>query len=260
MTSDFLRLLLQGWRRPAPSLAEAPLWERLADELPLLAALTHEELERAGALAGELLARKRVTGAAGLELDEAMQIAIAADAVVPVLNLGLDWYAGWAQIIVYPDEFVTEQEVEDEIGVVHVGTEVRSGESWDAGPLVLSWADVAASDREAVWGHVVVHEVAHKLDMLHEGPNGFPPLHPGMDPRRWTAVWTRAYEALCAQVDAGEEPRIDPYGAENPGEFFAVASEAFFVHPYDLEAMDAELYDLLAQFYRQDPRQRYQAP
>jgi len=104
--------------------------------------------------------------------------------------------------------------------------------------------------------NVVVHEFAHKLDMLNGGANGYPPLHRGMDRRSWSEAFGAAYRDLCARVDAGEDTVIDPYASESPGEFFAVLSEAFFELPDVVEAEYPRVYAQLAQFYRQDPLAR----
>ncbi len=137
--------------------------------------------------------------------------------------------------------------------------------------MILSYEDVAlAADAEArVAGYnVVIHEFAHKLDMRNGDPNGFPPLHAGMGAKEWKAAFKAAYEDFCGKVDAAErltERRmqaaldrlpIDPYAAESAGEFFAVASEAFFETPELLAPAYPAVYEQLRLFYRQDPRAR----
>jgi Mlc titration factor MtfA (ptsG expression regulator) len=129
------------------------------------------------------------------------------------------------------------------------------GEAWLQGPIILSWAEVAQSGWED-GVNVVIHECAHKLDMLNGEANGYPPLRPGMDRQEWSRVCAAAYEDFCRQVDGGEETPIDPYGAENPGEFFAVMSEAFFEIPHVLQGEYPELYAQFAAFYGQDPLKR----
>ena len=121
--------------------------------------------------------------------------------------------------------------------------------------MILSWADVEAGQERDGY-NVVIHELAHKLDMLDGAANGCPPLHAGMSPQRWAAVFSAAYDDLCRRVDAHEETAIDPYASESPAEFFAVASESFFERPDLLQADYAELYEQLVAFYRQDPLAR----
>jgi MtfA peptidase len=123
---------------------------------------------------------------------------------------------------------------------------------------VLSWADVARSGEED-GVNVVIHEFAHKLDMLNGDANGFPPLHKGMDREAWSLAFEAAYSDFCNRVDAGEYTDIDPYASESPGEFFAVLSEAFFEIPEVVHASYPTVYDQLRQFYRQDPLARLDA-
>jgi hypothetical protein len=103
---------------------------------------------------------------------------------------------------------------------------------------------------------VVIHEFAHKLDMLNGDADGYPPLHAGMSRAAWTRAFTGAYEDLCRRADAGEPTEIDPYAAESAGEFFAVTSETFFERPEILRACYPAVYDQLQAFYRQDPYAR----
>ena len=192
-------------------------------------------------------------------------VAIAAQASLPVLNLSLDLYRGWVGVIVYPGEFVIRKTVEDEDGVVHEIEQDASGEAWEGGPVVLSWEDAQMTDGTDAY-NVVIHEFAHKIDMLTGEADGHPPLfrrwHAPLDATAWADVFDAAYDQFCAKVDAVPERRwarferdslIDPYAADHPSEFFAVCSEALFVQPRAFEAEYPELYRLLARFYRQDP-------
>lgn len=249
-------LNVRNWRRQRilqRARLDESLWRQTLDELPLLDGLDTEERARLRELVILFRYEKRFVGGGDLELDEAMELVIAAQACLPVLNLGLDWYDGWHSVIVYPDGFVAEHDVVDEAGVVHRIEGERAGEAWEGGPVVLSWRDVL----EAGGGYnVVVHEFAHKLDLLNGDFNGFPPLHDDMDGQLWYRVFSRAYEDLCRQVDAGLEPVIDPYAADSPGEFFAVMSETFFEVPRLLRRHYPHVYGQLRAFYRQDPAVR----
>lgn len=229
-------------------------WRAACRRLPALACLDRAQRTRLRMLAGLFLAEKAIVGAGGLTVDEPMATVIAAQACLPVLELGLEAYRGWQTVIVYPDTFLVERRELDEAGVLHESRQELAGESWEQGPVILSWGDIARDGPEGdLDGAIIVHEFAHKLDMLSGGPNGMPPLHRGMDPAAWTEAFSAAYEALCEAVDAGEETVIDPYAAESPGEFFAVLSEAFFEAPQGLEAGFPAVYRQLSRFYRQDP-------
>ena len=133
----------------------------------------------------------------------------------------------------------------DEDGVVHEYDDVIVGEAWADGPVLLSWFDDAPAGM-----NVVIHEFAHKLDMAGGGDaDGLPPLPAHMSARQWKRVFTAAYDTLRAQVDADEETAIDHYAAEDPAEFFAVATEAFFETPRELRAAFPAVYEQLVMLY-----------
>jgi len=229
-------------------------WHSACRRLPALAHLNREQRRHLRVLAGLFLAEKTIAGAGGQSLDEQMCTAIAAQACLPILELGLEAYGGWRTVIVYPDTFLVDRREIDEAGVLHESRQELAGESWEQGPVILSWGDIAWAGPEGdLDGAIIIHEFAHKLDMLSGGPNGMPPLHRDMDPAAWTEAFSAAYEALCDAVAAGAETAIDPYAAESPGEFFAVLSEAFFEAPAELRAGFPAVYAQLALFYRQDP-------
>lgn len=245
----------RGGRRAVPDV----LWQRTVSALPFLDVLTGEEKSRLRGLVEDFLAEKEFAAAGGLELSDTICVSIAAQGCLPILNLGLDYYRGWVGVIVYPDEFIIPRCVEDEFGVVHEYREVASGEAWEGGPLLISWSDAQMAGEGY---NVVIHEFAHKLDMLTGEPNGIPPLPAELSRAEWQNVLLAAFDDFRALADAaeatGENTFFDPYAAENPGEFFAVMSEAFFEMPADLRAGYPALYASLAIFYRQDPvaRQR----
>ena len=190
----------------------------------------------------------------GLEVDDGMAVAIAAQACLPILRLGLSQYDAFKGIVVHPDVVVARREVMDEDGVVHHYDEELSGEAMEGGPVMLSWRDVADAGDSAAWGYnVVIHEFAHVLDMRDGAPDGVPLLPDRAARERWLAVLEPQWQDFCARVDDGEDTLIDPYGAEAIDEFFAVASEVFFVNASALRAEHPQLYELLAGYYRQDP-------
>ena len=254
--------MLKSWKRRrtlARSAIAGDDWRAALELLPLLDGLDADELARLRALAVLFLAEKAVTGAAGLEVTDRMRVVIALQACLPILNLGLDAYAGFSDIVVYPGRFVPHHAITDEAGVVHEDRAVHLGEAWDVGPLVLSWED--ARDGGAEDGvNVVIHEFAHKLDMANGDANGFPPLHRGMDRDAWAGAWAAAFGDFCARVDAGEDTAIDPYAAESPAEFFAVVSEVFFEWPEVVADEYPAVYAQLRAYYRQDPLARAARP
>lgn len=266
---------LFGWLRGSREPASLPenLWLETLATLPFLRRLSAEELVRLRSLSEAFLAEKEFSSAGGLELDDAMCVAIAVQACLPILELGLGQYRDWVGIIVYPDEFVIPRRIEDEDGLVHEYDEVASGEAWDGGPVLISWHDTQMA---GAGYNVVIHEFAHKLDMRSGVADGVPSLPPGVSRERWEETMFAAYDDFCAAVDdaedraeAGDEAEseaaldelpFDPYAAENPGEFFAVMSEAFFETPEVLREAYPDFYDLLRRYYRQDPAERPPAP
>jgi Mlc titration factor MtfA (ptsG expression regulator) len=249
---------LRGWRRERilrQSSLDERLWRDTVRRLALVRHLPEQDLHRLRDLVVLFLHDKHFATAHGLELTARMQVWVAAQACALILELGLEYFRGWSGIILYPEQFVPRHQHTDELGIVHQGDEPYAGEAWLGGPVVLSWADAQGTDY-ADGVNVVIHEFAHKLDMLNGEANGFPPLHAGMSRQVWAQAFAAAYEDFCARVDAGEDTLIDPYAGESAGEFFAVLSEAFFETPDVVRDEYPEVYAQLAQFYRQDPAQR----
>ena len=226
------------------------LWDSVLATLPFLRGMEPAELQRLRDLAQIFLHEKEMHGAAGMTLADPVRLSIAAQACLPILNLGLEIYEGWVGIIVYPAEFRVRKQEVDEAGVVHEFNDALSGEAWPGGPVVLSWQDAAMTDAGY---NVVIHEFAHKIHMLREDDDGYPSAFPGMDAKRWREVLERSYERLCRDVDEGRDTLVDPYAAEHPAEFFAVMSEMFFTDSAVLARDWPELYRELASFYKQDP-------
>ena len=232
-------------------------WQRTLGRYAFLSGLSEDELGRLKERVTLFLHDKQIHGAAGLALDDEMKLSIAVQACLVALNLPADWYDGWVEVIVYPDEFVPRFEWEDEYGVVHQSNEPHAGEAWLQGPVILSWAEVAQTRDDGI--NVVIHEFAHKLDMLNGDANGYPPLHADMDRSRWSSVFAAAYGDFCDKVDREEHTAIDPYASESPGEFFAVVSEAFFELPETVRESYPDVYEQMVAFYRQDPYARHVA-
>jgi Mlc titration factor MtfA (ptsG expression regulator) len=249
---EFLRRWRQA-RRLAKIRVDASLWERVEATLPFLAYLDDDARARLRELARRFLADKEFHGADGMVLTDEIMLSIALQACLPVLNIGLEAYRGWVGVIVYPGDFVIPRSEVDEDGVVHEFDDEVLGEAWEGGPVLVSWPPPDAA-HEGV--NVVIHEFAHKLDMTNGMADGLPPLPARMSRSEWARVFTEAYESLCEQVDAGLPTAIDPYGAEHPAEFFAVASEAFFETPVRLREAFPAVYAQLRALYRLDPAAR----
>lgn len=225
-------------------------------EADVFRGLTSVERARLRKLSTLFLHRKAFSGAQGLELTTDMLLAVAAQACLLILNLELDYYDGWVEVILYPGPFKVSRDAYED-GVVSDAGGHLDGESWQRGPVVLSWATAVSELTRPRSGHnVVVHEFAHKLDSLDGSANGIPPLHSNMLREQWTQVFTDAFEALRSQLEHHRPHGIDAYAATSPEEFFAVCSERFFTSPATLHHHFPAVYGQLAWFYRQDPKAR----
>ncbi|MGR8981052.1 MAG: M90 family metallopeptidase [Gammaproteobacteria bacterium] len=230
------------------------LWRKVTAQLPVLKGMTAVEKAHLRELTTLFLQEKNFIGVQELLLSDAMCLVIAVQACLPVLGIGLGSLKGWQDIIVYPGPFKVDREEKDAAGVVHRIGRALIGESWSRGPLILSWADVERDLQEIRSGrNVIIHEIAHKLDMLNGPADGYPPLHFFMDLKQWTASLSSAYRTLVRRVEHRHRTCINPYAATSPAEFFAVVSEYFFCAPETLHTHLADVYRQLQFYYRQNP-------
>jgi len=257
---------LRGARARARGIPDA-LWHDTLRRFSFLALAG--DTDRLRDTTGAFLDHKEFHGADGLVITDDIAVAIAAQACLPILHIGgpyrgLDWYADFVGIVVHPDAVVAPRETTDETGVVHHYHEVLSGEAMQDGPVTLSWRDVADAGQSAAQGYnVVVHEFVHKIDMRSGAADGCPPLPAGFLGARsagaahalWATALQRAYEAYCdtlsiAERFGGPQPWLDSYAAHAIDEFFAVASEAYFVSPQAFARDFPELLPLFDAFFR----------
>jgi|688.fasta_scaffold13981_1 Mlc titration factor MtfA (ptsG expression regulator) len=255
---------------------DLPAWVRLQADWPCLRGLSDTESDRIRELIAGFLTSKTVSGAQGLEPDDDMRLAIAAQACLPILHLGLSHYGDFVEIVVHPAAFLVQRKLTDEDGLVHEFEDILAGEAMDCGPVVLSWDDIRpqtdftdAPDQSM--SNIVIHEFVHKLDMADGQANGCPPM-PASLRQRWETTLYQAFDDLCRQLDAIEaaipadiDPEseaadawyarlpLDPYAATDEAEFFAVAAEAFFVSPVSFQRAFPALYECFSAYFRQDP-------
>ena len=237
--------------RPTPQPIDDALWQAQLARMPGLEDLPAERSARWRDLTSRFLADKAISAAGDCELSDADRVLIAMLCCEPVLDLGYRWLRGWHEVIVYPGEFgVRRHHVDEDSGVVHEWDDTLSGECWEQGPVILSLADTIQAAEQPLSGYqVVVHEIAHKLALLDGSLDGVPPLHDAGWHAQWAADFQSAYDRLCAQLEAGEEPPIDPYACEAPDEFFAVVSEYHFTDPELLAEHLPVVAAHLARFY-----------
>jgi hypothetical protein len=230
-----------------------PEWDAIIDAyVPLAGALNMSERQRLRELVQIFIAEKTWEGCSGLDLTEEMQVIVAANACLLVLDRGIDLYKDVDSILLYPSTVITPprrpfmfETVRTPIGHARA----ISGEAMLHGPVVLSWDSVVAGTHWDATSNVVIHELAHKIDMADGSVDGTPPLGSDRELADWARVWSAAYRDLVARVEYGMPHSIDAYGATNEAEFFAVATETYFLNPAGLRADYPELFAQLDGLY-----------
>jgi Mlc titration factor MtfA (ptsG expression regulator) len=210
-------------------------------------AALRDRLERLTAI---FMGEKEFVGCGGLAVTPEMKVAIAAQACLLVLGRDSHVYDRLRSVLVYPSQFLVPGEWQDEHGVVTEESRELAGESWDVSRVILSWEDVDSRGAPGEAYNVVIHEFAHYLD--HES-GGAPWIAGAASRRRWLQLLDAELERLRAQAESGARSFLDPYAAQDRGEFFAVASEAFFEEPAAFSRELPALYRALAELYRLDP-------
>lgn len=254
---NWLKTLL-GLRRAPPDRLPEALWLGALLRYPFLAHRSIAELQQLRAMIVQFLKHKEFSGAHGLKVTDEMAVAIAAQACVPVLHLGLRWYDDFTGIVIHAGAMLASREKTDRAGVVHRYSEALLGEAMQGGPVTLSWQDVAAAGELADAGHnVVIHEFIHKIDMRNGLADGCPPLPSRKAHAAWHGVMQPAYDNFCEQVAmatrfGGEAPWLDGYGASSAAEFFAVSCEAYFVNRERFTQDFPALTSLFDQFFKPD--------
>jgi len=227
------------------------VWHTVTRQIVVLQGLDEVQVLHLRELTTWFLHSKSIIGVQNLEVTLPMRVVVAAQACLMILNLDIDYFDNWVEVVLYPGKFRVKHERIDEIGLIHNDASELSGEAWLRGPVILSWDDVKRDSFHAQGDHnVILHEFAHKLDGCNGATNGMPPLRRGMNRESWAEELSRAYDVLCRQVAAGETVFINPYAATNPAEFFAVISEYFFIDPDILKNHFPGVHKQLALFYQ----------
>ncbi|MBI1830140.1 MAG: zinc-dependent peptidase [Planctomycetes bacterium] len=201
-----------------------------------------------------MLAEKDWEGCRGLELTDEIRVTVAALAAVLILGLEDFYFDNVQTILVYPDEYVVQQERALEGGVTMEEESDRLGEAHYRGPVIVSWNEIRENAREPGSGsNLVFHEFAHQLDMLNGEPDGTPELPTDELAQRWSVIMDKEFRRLQKAQRRGEYTLLDQYGASEPAEFFAVGVECFFDSPRAMQREYPELYQLFGDYFRQDP-------
>ena len=249
-----LERLRHAWGRPAP-IAD-PVWRDAVATSELLCSLDERERDAVRALAMRFLQRCRVGGARDFVPDESLVVRVAGEACTLLIGLpaGLDAYRAVRELVLYPGAFRVEQRWTDDDGIAHERDAELAGEAWQDGPVILARDDV---ERPGAGFNVVVHEFAHVLDAGNGVVNGFPAIADAGLRTRWPGVFQAAFAELQRLDERGAAGPIDAYALEDPGEFFAVASETFFTDPHALREDWPEVHAALRDYYRQSPHERF---
>jgi len=248
-------LVFKKWRRKRLSQKAFPeSWlEIIEGNVPFYRKLSNEDKEELQRHILIFIGEKRFEGCGGLQITDQIKITIAAQACILLLHRKTDYYPRLSSIIVYPHSYVAHVIKHLPGGVVTEGLDVRLGESWRKGVVVLSWDDVRCGAADIHDGHnVVFHEFAHQLDSDGRGDSS-PVFRNRSSYITWARILQRDFEKLRRDVSRNRKTFLDKYGGTNPAEFFAVATEYFFERPKKLKIVHPVLYQELKIFYQQDP-------
>jgi Mlc titration factor MtfA (ptsG expression regulator) len=238
--------------RPFPPVYQAII----ENNLPIYSHLSPAQRRRLQGHIQVFLAEKQFIGCQGLQVTEEMKLIIAAIACLLLLNEQGNYFPKLRSILVYPSAYLVNETTNTGNYVVEERRVARLGESWTTDQVVLSWEQVKRDTCNWRDGHnVVLHEFAHQLDQEDGKAEGVPILPQNSDYPIWASVMTQAYLHLCNDVQRGVKTVIDSYGATNPAEFFAVATETFFEKPHQLLKQHPALYEQLQRYYQLDPVQ-----
>jgi Mlc titration factor MtfA (ptsG expression regulator) len=204
------------------------------------------------------VAEKNWEGCGGLILTDETKVTISAFVCLMTLGFEDEFFDHVKSILVYPTSYVAQGRTVTEGGLVIEGDSHREGEAWWRGPVIVAWDEAVECSRgESNGRNLVVHEFAHQLDMQNgQIVDGTPPLSSAEEFQRWQKVMNDEYEDLVERCTSGRHSLLDCYGATNIAEFFAVASETFFERPRALRIRHPALYEILQNYYRQNPAER----
>jgi len=255
-------MLIRWLRRRRIRRTDFPeLWDSiLFREFAVWGRLREEERARLRDELRFFIAERHWEGCGGLKMTERIQVLIAAQACLLLLGRPEDNFRNVSSVLVYPSGYFAAPPQTPVFGAPRVTNSAPApvlGQAWERGPVILSWQHARAGAAVADDGqNVVYHEFAHKLDMLNGIVDGLPGLASRAEAQRWHAVMTEAFERLREARERGYPAPLRPYALTNPAEFFAVATEVFFERPHSMRDWDPDLYDLLRDYFRQDPVER----
>lgn len=237
------------------------LWHQAIQKMPIIKRYNSSQRMQIRLLASEILRIKHLIAIKGMVFTDEIKVIMATQAAIMVYGFeiankgsAISWLRNWNQIIVYPMPFLNGREnIVSPNGILVSQSGFESGETQYQGGIIIDWNDDKPHPLKAHANQVLMHEMAHKLDMLDGETNGHPPLHADMNEREWFIAFENAFESLRQQLIKGQKPSINPYAATNPAEFFAVSTEYFFEAPAVLKRVYPAVYKQLMLFYKQSP-------
>jgi Mlc titration factor MtfA (ptsG expression regulator) len=236
-------------------------WRTILDRnVPYYRCLTPEDQAELQGHIQVFIAEKNFEGLGKppVKITDEVRVTIAAQACMLLLHRDTDYYRSLKSILVYPSRYMAPTKEQVGVGMVLEGANVRAGESWHRGSVVLSWSDVQAGTADACDGqNVVFHEFAHQIDSESGAVEGAPALESKTMYQAWARAFEREYSAHLRDLRFGKPTFLGAYAGTNPAEFFAVATERFFERPWDLKAHHPDIYEQMKTFFRQDPADRY---
>lgn len=249
-----IRYLKRWWMRGKPF---PDSWQHILDEkVPYCQKLpeSYQEILRQRMMV--FIHEKLFEGCGGLKMTEQIKVIISAYACILILEETSDYYPDLQTILVYPDDYLAPVHEEDESGIITTGSEARKGESWDTGSIVLSWRDIEENIYdEKNYQNLIFHEFAHQLDQHYGLTAGINLEGEVTQKNEWNDILAASYKELRRKVKMKKSSVLDVYGVSEPAEFFAVATEAFFLNPCRLKKENSKLYRQLFDFYKIDPSQ-----
>lgn len=249
---EFLKKFADQFQVRLPTEPIPASWPAIvAKNVPLSRALGDAERERLLRIAQLLIREVPFEGCKGLEITEEIRVTIAATAAMLLVRRSFPKFLRLERILVYPDSFVALR-VRDHRSLDVVREEHGlEGEAWGDGIVVIAWGNVvAAASPTPPHGNVALHEFAHLLDFEDGSADGTPLLESAGARSRWRAIFQREFEQLEKDIEADRPATLNDYAATNLAEFFAVATETYFLEPDRLRAGRPDLFTQLDRFYR----------
>ncbi|MBS1574807.1 MAG: zinc-dependent peptidase [Bacteroidetes bacterium] len=182
-----------------------------------------------------------ITGA-GTTVEDIDRVLIGASAIIPIYAFPHWEYGNLDEVILYPETFNEQFEIQGNnrsvLGMVGDGPMQRT--------MILSQAALREGfSNKTDKNNTAIHEFVHLLDKTDGATDGIPEI---LLQHKYVLPWV---EMMHKNIDSilKNKSDINPYGATNQAEFFAVVSEYFFERPHLLESKHPDLYAMLSMMF-----------